>query len=45
MELTVWKLNGRRKQKLPLGTDSQTCLLDLHGQEWCHQNPDKHSAL
>ena len=45
MELTLWKWSDKHKQKLPLGTDSQTGPLDLHGQEWCHQNPDKHNAF
>lgn len=45
MGLTVWKWSDKHKQTLPLGTDSQTGPLDLHGQEWCLQNPDKHSAF
>ena len=37
--------NGKHKQKLPSGTDSQSDLLDLHVQEWYHQSPEEQNKI
>ena len=37
--------NGKHKQKLPSGTDSQSDLLDLHVQEWYHQSPEGQNKI
>lgn len=37
--------NGKHKQKLPWGTDSQSDLLDLRVQEWYHQSPEGQNKI